>query len=82
MAVVTLITLIGNISETEVATFKMSFWSSLLKVIIFLIGIKVKAEGSLLVQSKNIEKKNIVLFFYFELFHLPCLQVTCLVCIC
>ena len=77
MAVVTLVTLIGNISEAEVATFKMSFWSSLLKVIIFLIGIKIKVEGSLLVQSKNI-----VLFFDFELFHLPCLQVSCLVCIC
>ena len=36
MTVVTLVTLIiENINEAEVTTFKMSFWSNLLKVIFF-----------------------------------------------
>lgn len=50
MAVVTLVMLIlENVKEAEVATFKIFFWSSLLKVIFFLVVIKIEAEGSLLV---------------------------------
>lgn len=51
VTVVTLVTLIiENINEAEVTTFKMSFWSNLLKVIFFHLVIKIKAEGSHLVK--------------------------------
>ena len=33
---------------------KCKFWSCALKVTVFLIGVKVKAEGSLSVQSKTL----------------------------
>lgn len=53
MVEVTLVTLIlENIKVAEIA-FKTSFWSSLLKVILFLIVIKIETEGSLLVQIRH-----------------------------
>lgn len=41
-----------NIKEAEIA-FKTTFWSSLLKVILFFIVIKIETEGSLLVQIRH-----------------------------